>query len=103
MFSWGPPLSGPPLTLLILRDYQVVEIRAELRVDEEARRPLTVADRVGHVDHPLGRLRRADRPRLAARPHLAVGQVLDAQLQPIPRVGLPRERRRLRPRRLRLP
>src|SRR6185436_11445931 len=80
------------LRLLIRREGEVIEIRAELRVEEQAGRALAVANRIRLVDQPGGGLGLADRPRLAACPYLSVCQVLDPQLESVPRVGLPRER-----------
>src|SRR4029450_11392672 len=52
---------------LVCHDLQVVDIGAELRVDEESRRALSIADWIRLVDHPRRRLDFARRPGFAAR------------------------------------
>src|SRR5206468_2914465 len=84
VFSW----------LLIGRHADVVDLRAELRVDESARRSLPVSNRIDLVDRPGGRLRLASGPRLSAHAHRSVRLIFDPQLQVIPGVRLPRERLR---------
>src|SRR5688572_7354160 len=57
--------------LFIGGQFQIVDIRAELGVDEKSRRALSIADRIGLVDLPRRRFGLAGRPRLATRAHLA--------------------------------
>src|SRR3954471_2423389 len=115
MEMWLPPSGGgrQPLRAdmhtrrtvfsLVCRQLQVVEIRPELRVDEESGRSLVIAHRVDLLDRPGRRLRLADRPGLATGAHLAVRHVLDAEFEVVPRVGLPFEWRLHGPHDLRLP
>src|SRR5688572_2391418 len=59
--------TGPALLAcgrrLVRRHLEIIQVRAELRVDEQARCALTVADRVHLLDRPRRGLRLADRPR----------------------------------------
>src|SRR5205085_6264673 len=73
---------------------QVIEIHAELGVRENTGAALPVRNRIDFVDRPLRGLGVGRGPRLAANPRLAVGHVLHAQLEPVPNVRLPLERRR---------
>src|SRR5262245_63938878 len=54
------------ITSFIGSKFQIVDIGAELRVDEEARGALSVADGIGLVDLPGRGLCVAGRPRFAA-------------------------------------
>src|SRR6267143_5291526 len=74
---------------LVCHELQVVNVGAELGEREDAGRTLPVANQIHFVDRPDSRLRFTGRPRFAARPDRAVRLVLNAQLQVVPRVGLP--------------
>src|SRR5687768_10643399 len=86
------PLRRVFVMLFIGCQLQVVDVRPELGIDEETRRTLAIPNRIGLVDLPRRGLGLPGGPCLAARAHLAIGQILDAQLDRVPRVGLPLER-----------
>src|SRR6476646_1292852 len=90
-FSWprNPRKTLNTFFSLVCRNLQVIDVGAELRVDEEAGRAVPVADRIDHLDHPLGGLGVRGRPDLAARAHLSIRRVLDAHFQVIPGIRLP--------------
>src|SRR6187399_852513 len=73
----------------------VVERRAPRRVGVEARAARLVPLRVDCLDEPGGRLGLAARPRLAAHARGAVLLILHFELDAVPGVALPGERRRL--------
>src|SRR5688572_17969285 len=70
--------------LFIGSKFQIVDIGAELSIDEKPRRTLPIADRIRLVDLPRRRLGRALRPRFAARAYLPVREVPAAQLDRVP-------------------
>src|SRR4029079_2731893 len=78
--------------LLIRVHLQVVEVDFGEGVAEDAGAALTVSDGVCALDEPAFRLRAPGGPDLAARAHLTVREILDAQLHTIPSVLLPLER-----------
>src|SRR5262245_23853102 len=85
------PRAALPEASLVRSDFNVIKIEFICAVGEDTRGALSVSDRIGPLDQPLCGFRFARRPCLAARAGLAVGQILDLQLQPVPGVGLPRE------------
>src|SRR2546426_834136 len=93
----------PYVSLLIGRQCQIVQVSAELSIDEKSGRALTVSNRIHAIDGPRGRLRLSRRPCLAPDSNLAVRHVLDAQLEVVPRIWFPGERNGHRASCLRLP
>src|SRR5262245_50458429 len=102
--SWSYELSAVSYELSVIRcEFQIIDIGAELRVEEKSRCALAVANGISLVDLPGRRLRFASRPCLTSRAYAAGRQILDAQLEGVPRVRFPRERNRDGALRLRFP
>src|SRR5881628_3219879 len=53
----------------VCRQFQIIQIRTELRVDEKSRRALPIADRIDLLDRPRGRFSLSHRPRFTTRPY----------------------------------
>src|SRR5215510_15505759 len=72
-------------------DFNIIEKEFISAVTEDTWAAHPISDLVSPLDQPLGGFGVARRPCLAARACLAVRQVFDLQLQPVPGVSLPRE------------
>src|SRR5689334_12791255 len=74
---------------LIWCHFEIVEIHAELSIGKEAGTTLFIGDGVDFVDGPFIGLGLTGRPGLTSNSRLAVGRVLDAQLEVVPGIRLP--------------
>src|SRR5688572_167914 len=80
-----------PFRTSVRRQGEIIQIRAELGIEEESWCTLTIADRINSFKRPGRRFGFPNRPRLALNAHTIVRHVLHAKLQPVPGVGLPGE------------
>src|SRR5688572_1366048 len=70
---------------------EVVQMRAELGIEEESRRSFPVANGIHALDRPRRRFGFVDSPGLALNPNPAFSHVLHPDLQAIPGIGFPGE------------
>src|SRR5258705_3192640 len=80
-------------TSLVWGHFHIIEIHAELGVREDAGAALRVGDRIDAIDGPFGGFGLRGRPGFTANAGLAVSGVFHAQLQAIPGIRFPGERR----------